>query len=77
MTARGQILVAVDSVGQVRGGPQIADVVAPVGTRVLDALVLAEPYASRLASQCRILMVLTAEITALEVETANRLTDNC
>jgi hypothetical protein len=42
----------------------------------LDALVLPEPYASRLASQRRILAALTAEITLLEVETANRLKDN-
>ena len=56
--------------------PEIADVFGPVGTKMLDALVLPEPYASRLASQRRILSVLTSEITVVEVETANRLKDN-
>jgi transposase len=55
--------------------PEIADVFGPVGVKMLDALV-PEPYASRIASQRRILAALTAEITLLEVETATRLKDN-
>ena len=56
--------------------PQIADVFGPVGVEMLDALVLPEPYGSRMASQRRILAALTAEITAVEVETATRLKDS-
>jgi transposase len=56
--------------------PPIADLFGPVGTKMLDALVLSEPYASRVASQRRILMTLTAEIVTLEIETARRLQDN-
>ena len=37
---------------------------------------LPEPYASRVASQRRILAALSTEITLVEVETANRLKDN-
>jgi len=56
--------------------PEIADVFGPIGTKMLDALVLPEPYASRVASQRRILAALSAEIAVVEVETANRLKDN-
>ena len=35
--------------------PEISDIVGPVGTKVLDALVLPEPYGSRVASQRRIM----------------------
>ena len=56
--------------------PPIADIFGPVGTKMLDALVLPEPYASRVASQRRILAALTAEITAVQAQTAARLTDN-
>jgi transposase len=56
--------------------PPIADIFGPVGTKMLDALVLPEPYASRVASQRRIMAVLSSEIAALEVETARRLKDN-
>jgi transposase len=56
--------------------PEVADIFGPVGARILDALVLPEPYAARVASQRRILEVLTVEITALEAETARRCKDN-
>ncbi len=56
--------------------PEIADIFGPVGARILDGLELPEPYASRVASQRRIMAVLSAEITALEVDTARRLKDN-
>lgn len=56
--------------------PPVADVFGPVGARLLDSLVLPEPYASRVASQRRILAVLSAEITALEAQTCRRLADN-
>ena len=56
--------------------PPIADVFGPVGAKMLDALVLPEPYGSRVASQRRIIAALTAEITAVETETARRLRDN-
>jgi len=56
--------------------PPIADVFGPVGTTMLDALVLPEPYAARVASQRRIMSLLSTEIVALEVETARRLKDN-
>ena len=55
--------------------PQIADIFGPVGAKILDGLVLPEPYASRVASQRRILAALSTEITALEVETAHRCKD--
>ena len=55
--------------------PEVADVFGPVGAKILDALVLPEPYASRVASQRRILAALSTEITALEVETARRCKD--
>jgi transposase len=55
--------------------PQIADIFGPVGTTILDGLVLPEPYASRVASQRRILAVLSTEIVRLEVETGRRLKD--
>jgi len=56
--------------------PEIADMFGPVGTKMLDALELPEPYASRVASQRRILAALTAEVVRLEIETARRLKDN-
>ena len=56
--------------------PPIADIFGPVGTKMLDALVLPEPFASRVASQRRIMALLSTEIAALEVETARRLKDN-
>jgi len=56
--------------------PPIADIFGPVGSKMLDALVLPEPYRSRVASQRRIMAVLSVEIAALEVETARRLKDN-
>jgi len=56
--------------------PEIADIFGPVGTKMLDALVLPEPYGSRVASQRRIMAVLSAEIAGVEVETARRLKDN-
>ena len=56
--------------------PEIADVFGPVGTKMLDGLVLPEPYASRVASQRRILTALSREIDGVEVETARRLQDN-
>jgi transposase len=56
--------------------PEIADIFGPIGTKMLNTLVLPDPYASRLASQRRILAVLTAEITLVEVETASRLKDS-
>ncbi len=46
--------------------PQIADIFGPVGTKMLDALVLPEPYGSRVASQRRIMAVLSAEIAGVE-----------
>jgi transposase len=54
----------------------IADVFGPVGAKLLDGLVLPEPYAARLASQRRILAALTAEVTTVEAQTAQRLADN-
>jgi len=56
--------------------PEISDIFGPVGSRMLDALVLPEPYGSRVASQPRIIATLSAEIAALEVETVRRLKDN-
>ena len=56
--------------------PPIADVFGPVGAKLLDALVLPEPYASRVASQRRIMGLLSAEIAAVEVECVRRLKDN-
>lgn len=56
--------------------PEISDIFGPVGSKMLDALVLPEPYGSRVASQRRIMAALSGEIAALEVETARRLKDN-
>ena len=56
--------------------PEIADIFGPVGAKMLDSLVLPEPYASRVASQRRIIAVLSAEIAGVESETARRLKDN-
>jgi transposase len=56
--------------------PPIADIFGPVGTKMLDALVLPEPYGSRVASQRRIIAVLSAEIAGVEAETVRRLKDN-
>jgi len=56
--------------------PVVADIFGPVGARILDGLVLPEPYASRVASQRRILATLSTEIVRLEVETGRRLKDN-
>ena len=56
--------------------PEISDIFGPVGSKMLDALVLPEPYGSRVASQRRILAMLSGEIAGLEVETVRRLKDN-
>ena len=55
--------------------PEIADIFGPVGAKILDGLDLPEPYASRVASQRRILAALSTEITALEIESAHRCKD--
>jgi transposase len=56
--------------------PEISDIFGPVGSKMLDALVLPEPYGSRVASQRRIMATLSGEIAGLEVETARRLKHN-
>jgi transposase len=56
--------------------PEISDIFGPVGSKMLDALVLPEPYGSRVASQRRIMATLSTEIAGLEVETVRRLKDN-
>lgn len=56
--------------------PELADVFGPVGAKLLDGLDLPEPYASRLASQRRVMAVLTAEITKLDTTIAHRLADD-
>lgn len=56
--------------------PEISDIFGPVGSKMLDALVLPEPYASRVASQRRIMATLSTEIAGLEVETVRRLKDD-
>jgi transposase len=56
--------------------PQIADMFGPVGAKILDELVLPEPYAARVASQRRILTALSAEIAGVEIETVRRLKHN-
>jgi transposase len=58
--------------GQVRGDPRVADVCGPVGSDCSTTWNWA--YASRLASQRRILSALSAEITLVEV--AARSKDN-
>jgi transposase len=56
--------------------PELADVFGPMGAKLLDTVVLPEPYASRMASQRRVMALLSVEITQVETELARRLKDN-
>ena len=77
VTTRASVKASIHAVlGKCGVIPELADVFGPVGTKMLDGVVLAEPYTSRLASQRRILAALSTEITLVEAATAARLRDN-
>jgi transposase len=56
--------------------PELGDMFGPGGQKILDSLHLPEPYASRVACQRRLLVVLDREITAVEIATVARLKDD-
>ena len=56
--------------------PELGDMFGPGGQKILDGLRLPEPYASRVACQRRLLVVLEREIGAVEFATVARLKDD-
>jgi transposase len=55
--------------------PTLGDLFGPGGKKLLDSLDLPEPYASRVASQRRLLLMLDNEIEMVEHEIHHRLSD--
>jgi transposase len=56
--------------------PTLGDLFGPGGTKLLDSLALPEPYASRVASQRRLLLMLDNEIDLVEHTIHQRLKDD-
>src|SRR5947209_11678788 len=56
--------------------PELGGLFGPGGQKILDSLALPEPYASRVASQRRLLVVLEREVGAVEIATDARLKDD-
>jgi len=56
--------------------PTLGDLFGPGGCKILDSLRLPEPYASRVASQRRLLLMLDNEIDMVEHELYRRLKDD-
>ena len=56
--------------------PTLGDLFGPGGTKLLDSLRLPEPYASRMASQRRLLLMLDNEIDLVEHTIHHRLKDD-